>query len=190
MTHPAPRFFLLLTALLPLAGLRAGPESAGPQRGPPPRMEDGRTRAPADRYLRRLRQSDPEEFQRMRRLRRDDPDAFREALREKVMRRRGGEAPARRHPLHGEIQALRDAQTPEERAEAEAELRGQLGRMIDRQLQRREERVERIREQLRELEERHRREREQREELIERHMRRIRAELDKTPQTGEKPVRP
>ena len=177
----------LALLFLPLLLLTLSPADAQPPRSNSERgrkvarsnsEKNSRPPPPSDRYLRGLRQRNPEEFERMRRLRREDPDAFRDALREKVRRRRegrrsNGRQKARPHPLREEIQAVRDAETEAERDRAVQALRERIGDMMEWQHERREKRIEHIRKQLRALEARHKTERENRDAQIDRHLQRI-----------------
>lgn len=181
MNRYAFALLLILPALLPCAPAESRPRSPRPREyARDPADTPPRTPPPSDRYLRRLRRRDPDAFEKMRRLRRDDPAAFREALREKVMQRRQGRRAEHPHPLHREIQALRDADTEETRKQALETLREQLGHRIDQRHKHREERIEHIRRELRRLEERHREERENRDALVEQHLRRIQQRLRQT----------
>ncbi|GEM_PF-2312955 len=58
-------------------------------------------REPVEEWMQRLREDDPEEYERMEELRQSDPAAFRDALRERVRRRRMLHELRRQHPqLH------------------------------------------------------------------------------------------
>lgn len=178
----------LFCAGLALAAMAQPPEAAGerpvrrgrfggnPGERPPP---------PVERYLEQLKEKDPDEYRRLEELRRNDPRALRRELREKVMRRRGGD-PRRdgRHPLREEIEAVKTAETPEAREAAKEALRKKIAEMVDRNLERREKRIREIREQLKQLEQRHEQEATRRGELIEYHLRRILEDEIPEPETG------
>lgn len=187
--------WLLSSSLLPLFA-QEGPPARRP-RGPrvPPGEEQiteprRPSLPPAERYLRRMQERSPEEFEEMRRLREEDPEAFRQALRERFMQNRPADASSRPHPLQAEMAALQAAETPEEIAEAEAALRTKVGEWVDRRLQQREQRIEQVRKQLRELEAQHAEDTQSREAMIDRAMLRIRNSLNQGEEPEHPPLRP
>lgn len=180
---------ILLSSLVlsPLA--QAGNQNAdGPAKRNPERMrrmeQRGENRgaggqAPVERYLHQLKKTDPEEYQRMKALKESDPAAFRQELRQKAMSRRREMAQKHtRHFFKEEMKAIRQAETPEAREEAVAALRVKVAEQVDRNLQRREERMAQVREQLSELESRHKLETEQKEQLIDRHVEKLLEKLE------------
>lgn len=168
---------LLFLSALPCAFSQ--PPADKPRRGerdgmrqPPP---------PLETYLKKLEQENPDEFQRLQRLREEDPQAFRSELRQKASKFRSG-SPHQRGPgphlLMEEIEKVKNAATPEERAHAVAVLQQKIGEEIDRNLAEREEAIENFREKLKQLENQNIQEKTRRDEIVEKHLQRILENLD------------
>jgi len=141
--------------------------------------------APLERYLERLAERDPEEYERLIRLKKEDPEAFQKTLREKVMRRRS-HGRHRGHPFADEIRSVQNADTPEARKKATEALKERIGDLVDRNLERRERRIEQIRKELKRLEDLNEQERVRRDEIIEHHLERL-LEME-LPDPGAPPV--
>lgn len=135
-------------------------------------------------YLKKLKENDPEEFNRLEKLRAEDPQAFRNELRKNAWgrkengRSRYGNQP---HPLQAEILKVQMAKTEAEKAEAIAELRLKVSERVEINLEEREEAIEKIRNKLKQLEEQNEQERIRREEIIDHHLERILENLPPPP---------
>jgi hypothetical protein len=133
-----------------------------------------------ERWLNAQKEKNPEEFERLRILRAEDPEAFRAHMRERVehLRKRAEEGRVGPPPprLREEVQAVRNAATPEEREAALAALRAKVSEQIDQRLDMREKRIEQIRAELKRLEEQHEADKTDRAALVQRHLDKILAD--------------
>lgn len=171
-----PLLLILLPALLTAAPAQPPHARSGPgERSAPPeslRVDRDRHQPVIERWLRHLETEDPAEHRRLNELREENPAAFREALRrhfaearQSPLARRGG----RMLPpeLSAPIDALRRAETEDERRQAREALRRALAEQIDQRLAQREQRIQTIREELGQLETRHQTDKARRDRWIE-----------------------
>lgn len=171
-----PLILMLFPALLTAASAQPPAARGGPgERAAPPeslRADRDRHQPVIERWLRNLETEDPAEHRRLNALREENPPAFREALRRHFAEARQSTLPRRgeRMPppeLSGPLDALRRAETEDERRRARDDLRRALAERIDQRLAQREERIKTIREELGQLEARHRADQARRDRWIE-----------------------
>jgi hypothetical protein len=138
-----------------------------------PRDGEGgeRERPVVEGWLRRVREEDPEEFERLRRMRREDPQGFREAMREAFSEKRGergGSGPQTGGAeVREALRAVREADGEAERDAAVTALRSLLAARAEERLAMREERIARIRADLERLEAQHAADRARRDAWVE-----------------------
>lgn len=167
MNNRTIHFFIFVWCILTFCDAKP-PEERGPRNEAPP--------PPVERYLKELKEENPSEFERMVKLRKEDPKAFRMELRKKAFKHRSGEKPKGYkgiHPLKQEIEDVKEAQNPEEKAAAVARLREKITEQVEKNLQEREEAIAKIRAKLKQLEERNEQEQASREEIVDHHIQRI-----------------
>lgn len=140
------------------------------------------SRPPVERYLNSLKAKDPDEHKRLVNLQQEDPEKFRMELRNKAYKLRKGphhREKKRLHPLSQEIESVKKAQNPEERALAVTSLRKAITKRVEKNLEEREQAIAKIREKLKQLENRNELERTSREEIINHHLQRILENIEK-----------
>lgn len=169
--------FILLTGGLLLSPLIAQPPGDKPRRG----ERGGMGPPPLERYMQKMEQEHPEEYQRLQKLKAEDPQAFRMELRNKAAQfRNGNSRPIARgpHPLQNEIARVKAAQTPEERESAIAALQLKIAEQVDENLAERQVAIEKFREKLKQLEDQNEQEQTRRAEIVDHHLQRILENLE------------
>ena len=185
----------LMTLCLMSLGLQLGAQGRPAERPGGERPPRGRGRGPEAReeargarershpvivrWMEHLNLSDPEEHARLMQLREEDPQAFREAVRQGLQEARRQHRQDRQHRMFGDqVDAIRNAESDEERQEAIAALKSAVGEMLDRRMDLREQRIASVREQLERLEAEHQSDKERRGELVDEYTERLLAETD------------
>lgn len=128
-----------------------GPGARG--HGPGGMRGPGVQRPDKQRWIQRLRQENPEEFERLRRLREENPDEFRREARERIQERMAQPGPGQgpRHPAaeserecHELTRLYHDAQTAEEKERIRADLSKALEESFNKRLEAQKERLARL----------------------------------------------
>ncbi|MCC5846929.1 MAG: hypothetical protein JJU29_02465 [Verrucomicrobia bacterium] len=155
----------------------------GPERSEEARGGRDRSHPVLERWMNHLSENDPDEHARLMELREEDPRAFREAVREGLNEVRRQHRQDRQQRMFGEqVDAIRNAETDEERQEAVEALKLAVGEMVERRMEMREQRIASVREQLERLESEHQTDKDRQQELVENYVEQLLAEPEEAPE--------